>query len=211
CRRACRARPSHARRASRAWASARPARFFAARARPTTSLRLVVLVEVALHVGCAQQLVDALRFVKTLVDAKPDLGREFHVDAMSDFTAQKALVALECGEHLACVATAERHHVDGGEPQVGGDTHLRHGDHVIFDHRVMYFAAGQDLGQRVADELAGTQLALRRCCSRAAMMRIAGHSELTRYFANAAVNRRCGMGRTRRNPSTNRWVTALLA
>ena len=38
---------------------------------------------------------------------------------MRDLSAQIAIVALERGEHVFGIASAERHDVDGGEPQVG--------------------------------------------------------------------------------------------
>ena len=83
-------------------------------------IRLVV--EVALDCGCSQQLLDPFGFVESLVDAEPDVGREFQVDVVRDLAAQIALVALERREHLLGVAAAERHDVDGREPQVGASS-----------------------------------------------------------------------------------------
>src|SRR5262245_4387607 len=129
-----------------------------------------LLVEVARHARIVQQLVDAVGFVEALVEAEANLGREFHVDAMRELAAQEAFVAIERVEHLARVAPAERHHVDGGNPQVRRQAHLGHGDGVLLDHRIMHFAARQDLRQRVPNQLAGAQLALRRAFLWLAMM-----------------------------------------
>ena len=63
--------------------------------------------------------------------------------------------------HRLGVASAERHHVDGGEPQIGGHAHLRHRDQVRFDHRIMHVAARKHLGERMTDQFADAQLALR--------------------------------------------------
>src|SRR5215217_4812573 len=50
----------------------------------------------------------------------------------------------------ALVATAERHHIGGGEPQVRRHAHLRNGDDVPGQHRVLKIAARHDLGERMA-------------------------------------------------------------
>ena len=75
--------------------------------------------EVALYRRCSQKLLDPFRFVESFVDAEADVRREFQVNAMRDLAAQESLVALERLEHVLDVLAAERHHVDGGEPQVG--------------------------------------------------------------------------------------------
>src|SRR5215813_2442667 len=112
-------------------------------------IRLVAL-EVALHPRRMQQLLDARGLVEPLVDAEADVGRELHVHPMGDLAAQEPLVALERIEHRLLVLAAERHHVDGGELEVGAHAHLGHGDHVLLDHRVVHLAARQDVGDGVA-------------------------------------------------------------
>ena len=119
------------------------------------------MFEVALDRGRAQQLVDALGLLEALVDPEADIGREFQIDAVGDFAAQEFLVALKGGEHLIGVAAGERHDVDGRQPQVGGHAHLRHGNEMALDHRVMHVAAGEHLGHGVTHQLADAQLALR--------------------------------------------------
>ena len=79
----------------------------------------VLLLEIALDLRRSQKLLDPFRFVESLVDAEADVGCEFQVDVARDLAAQEALVALERREHRVRVASAERHHVDRGEPQVG--------------------------------------------------------------------------------------------
>ncbi len=81
---------------------------------------------------------------------------------MRDLAAQEALVALQRLEHLFDVLAAERHDVDGREPQVGAHAHLGHGDEVAFEHRIVHVAARQHIGHGVADQLADAQRALRR-------------------------------------------------
>ena len=63
------------------------------------------MFEIALDRRRAQQFVDALGFRKTLVDPEADIGREFQIDAVGDFAAQKFLVALESGDYFVGVAT----------------------------------------------------------------------------------------------------------
>src|SRR5262249_6485107 len=165
---------SRARRASRAWASA------AGSASQRRALSIVVIrlvVEVALDRGRSQQLLDSLGFIEALVEPEPDVGREFQVDAARNLAAQEALVALEPGEHGFRVAPAKRHDVDGREPQIGRHPHLRDGDKMTLDHRVMYGPARQHVRERMADELTDPQLTLRERVARAgiALMTSAGH------------------------------------
>src|SRR6185312_406444 len=121
----------------------------------------IVVLQIAHHRRRAQQLVDPLGFGETLVDAEADVGREFQVDALGDLDAQKFLVALEGGDHLLGVAPAHRHDVDGGEPQVGAHAHLRHGNEMTLDDRIVHVAAREHLGHGVAHQFANAQLALR--------------------------------------------------
>ena len=44
--------------------------------------------------------------------------------------------------------------------EVGRHAHFRHGDHVPVEGRIVDLAALQDVGQRVADQLADAKLAL---------------------------------------------------
>ena len=64
-------------------------------------------------------------------------------------------------QHLFAVAAAERHDVDGREPQVGRHAHFGHGDEMGLQHRIVHVAARQDLGDGVAHEFAGAQGPLR--------------------------------------------------
>src|SRR5262249_34248203 len=145
------------------------------RALSTVVIRLVV--EVALDRGRSQQLLDSLGFIEALVEPEPDVGREFQVDAARNLAAQEALVALERGEHRFRVAPAQRHDVDGREPQIGRHPHLRDGDKMTLDPRVMYGPARQHVRERMADELTDPQLTLRERVARAgiALMTSAGH------------------------------------
>ncbi len=117
-------------------------------------------LEVALYLRRTQEALDAFRFAKPLVDPEADVGGEFQIHAMRDLAAQKALVALERREHVVLVGAAERHHVDGGEPQVRRHAHLRHGDEMGLDHRIVDAAAREDVRHRMADEFADPQLTL---------------------------------------------------
>ena len=114
-----------------------------------------------LHVRRAQQLVDALGLGEPVVDTEADIGCEFQIDAVRDFGPQKFLVALEGGNTVFGVAAAQRHHVDRRQPQVGGDPHFRHRDHVSFDDRIVHVAAREHVGERVPHQFADAQLALR--------------------------------------------------
>src|SRR5262249_6145335 len=101
-----------------------------------------------------------------------------------DLAAQEALVAIERLEHGLLVAAAERHHVDGRLAQVGRHAHLGHGDHVCLEHRVVHVAARENLRERMTDQLAGAQRALRGARSGLAMM-MACHDK--KYLAASAV------------------------
>src|SRR6185312_576720 len=140
---------------------------FGAVAAVTLTSLILAAFEIALDRRRAQQAVDAVSFGETVVDAKPDVRREFQIDALRDFGAHEFLVPVEGGDDVVGVAAGERHNVDGGEPQVRGHAHLRHGDEMALDHRIVHVAARQHLGDRVANELADAQLALRAaggCC-----------------------------------------------
>ena len=138
--------------------------------------------EIAPDRGRSQKLLDSFGFVESLVDPKPDLRCEFQVNVPRDLAAQEALVALERGEHRVRVAAAERHHVDGREPQVGGHAHLGNGDEMAFDHGIVHLAAREHVRERMAHELAHAQLALRGRMVRAGIALVAspGHGILAR-------------------------------
>ena len=116
--------------------------------------------EIALNLRCSQYLLDPFRFVESFVDVESEVRCELQVNAMRDLAAQKFFVALERRDDRLRVASAERHHVDGGEPQVRRHAHLRHRDHVALDHRIMDVAARQHVGKRMADQLADAKRAL---------------------------------------------------
>src|SRR6478752_5288264 len=141
----------------------------AASAMRASSLIAAPVAEIARHRRRAQQLVDALGFGETLVDAEAQIGRKFQIDALRDLGAQKFLVALEGGDHLLGVAPAHRHDVDGGEPQVRAHAHFRHGDEMALDDRIVHVAAREHLGHRVAHQFADAQLALRAAAGRCAV------------------------------------------
>ena len=135
--------------------------------------------EIATDFRCSQYLLDPFRFVESLVGAKTNLRCEFQVNAMRDLAAQEFLVALERRDNLLLVLAAERHHVDGREPQVRAHAHFRHRDHVAFDDRIVDVAARQHLGERVANQFADAQRALRRAGGMFAVM-MTGHNNFTR-------------------------------
>src|SRR5262249_14691493 len=80
----CRARPSRARRASRAWASAAGS---ASQRRALSTVVIRLVVEVALDRGRSQQLLDSLGFIEALVESEPDVGGKFQVDAPRNLAA----------------------------------------------------------------------------------------------------------------------------
>ena len=121
-----------------------------------------------------QKLVDPFGFRKSLIDAKPDFGREFQVDAARDFAPDITLVAVEGLEHVLHVASAERHDVDRGEPQIGTHVHFRNRDHVVLNDRVMDVAARQHVGELMPDQFAGAQRALRAAAGMIALV-VTGH------------------------------------
>ena len=91
---------------------------------------------------------------------EPELRHEFQADPLRDLAAQEALVLFEMLDHVARLAAAKRHHVDGRELEVGRHAHLRHGERMALDHLVHHLAARKDLGKRMADQFAHLQLAL---------------------------------------------------
>ena len=112
-----------------------------ARARPT---RRVIsghqssfsAFEIALHHRCSQKLLDPFRFVESLVDAEANLGRKFQVNAPRDLAAHIASCCVPSASSTAFdVAAAERHDIDGREPQIRRHPHFGHRDQMRFDHR----------------------------------------------------------------------------
>src|SRR5215831_15172921 len=83
---------------------------------------------------------------------------------MCDLSAQIALVLLERRDHLFDVAAAERNHIDLLLPQVRRHAHLRHGDEMAFEHRIVDVAARQHFRECVTDQLANAQRALGGAC-----------------------------------------------
>ena len=71
------------------------------------------------------------------------------------------LVGQSWGSTLGVLA-AQRHNVDGCEPQVGRHAHLRHRDEVPFQHGIVYVPSRQHVGERVPHQFADAQSALRR-------------------------------------------------
>ena len=61
---------------------------------------VLLAAQVALDLRRSQKLLDPFRFLESLVDAKANLGRKFQVNALRDFAAHVALVALQRIEHL---------------------------------------------------------------------------------------------------------------
>src|SRR5262245_54904427 len=125
------------------------------------SLALLAVIQIALDVRRAQQLVDALGFGKAIVDAKTDIGCKLQVDAVGDLGPQIFLMSFEGGHNLFGIAAAHRHDIYCGQSQVGGDPHFRNCDHVSFDYRIMHFAANKHVSERMPNQFADAQLALR--------------------------------------------------
>ncbi len=90
------------------------------------------------------------------------LGHELQADAPREFAAQEALMLLEMLDHVVSAFAAEREHEHGCELQVRRHPHLGHRERIAIEHVVDDLAAGKDLGQGVADQLAHFQLALAR-------------------------------------------------
>jgi hypothetical protein len=63
-----------------------------------------------------------------------------------DFAAQELLVPIQRLDHLFHVATAKRHHVDRRHAQVGRHPHLRHGDEMALEHRIVHVTPRQHVG-----------------------------------------------------------------
>src|SRR2546422_5881004 len=145
------------------------------RAMAPALLMVVPPAQIAFDWGRFQKIVDAFGFLETFVDPEPDLGSKLEIDSPRYFAPQEPLVALERVEHRVLVASAERHDIDRGEPQVCGHTHLGDGDDMALDHRIMHVAASEQLGKRMAYELAHPQLALRRQAAAAGIALAAGH------------------------------------
>jgi len=80
---------------------------------------------------------------------------------MRNFTAQKLLVAIERCNDLGETASAERHHVDGGELEVRRHPHFGHSDDVAFERRIVHAALSKNVRNGVADDFANAQLSLR--------------------------------------------------
>ncbi len=119
------------------------------------------MLQIALHIRRAQQFLDALGLGKAVVHPKTDIRRKFKIDSVRDFRTQKFLVPLEGGDNFFGVATSERHHVNGGKPQVGAHAYFRNRDHVSFDDWIMHVTTGEHFGERMPHQFTNTQLPLR--------------------------------------------------
>ena len=126
----------------------------------------------------SQKLLDPFCFVESLVEAESNLGSKFQVNAPGDLTAHVSFIAIKSVEHFFAVAASERHHIDGGEPQIGAHMHLRHRDHVCFHGWVVDVAARQHGGELVTNQFADAKLALRAARVLSAMMLVAWHDPL---------------------------------
>src|SRR3954470_17565630 len=100
---------------------------------------------------------------------------KFQVNVARDLAAEKSFVALQRLEHCVDILAAERHDVDRREPQVGAHAYLRDGDEMAFEHGIVHLAARQQIGHRMADELADAQLALRAAGRGFTGMLVLGH------------------------------------
>src|SRR5579875_3145636 len=65
-----------------------------------------------------QQPVNSLGFIEAFIKTEANLRRKFQIYATRDLRTQFPLVAVESVEDRLGVASAERHHVNGGKPQV---------------------------------------------------------------------------------------------
>ena len=68
-------------------------------------------------------------------------GANFRLTRWATSCAEHLAVAVERLHHRALVLAAERHHVGGGELEVGRHAHLRDGDHMLGQHVVLDVAA----------------------------------------------------------------------
>src|SRR5580700_11760903 len=169
CRSVCRVRPSRGCLAFLfSWQPPRMVPRRAIRVQSPASFVLVA-VEVAPDRRRSQKLLDPFRFVESLVNVEPNFGSKFQVNAPRDLATYKTFVTIERFNHSFDIASAERHHVNRSEPQVGADTNLRHGDQMAFDHRIVDVAARQHGGELVTDQLADAQLPLRAAACTIAM------------------------------------------
>src|SRR5579872_1886045 len=93
---------------------------------------VVVLLEITLDRRRSQKLLDPFCLGESFVDQKAKVRSKFQVNAMRDLAAQIAFVAVKCGHHGFLIASAERHHVDGGKAQVRAHAHFRNSDEMTF-------------------------------------------------------------------------------
>ena len=108
--------------------------------------------KVARHFRRTQKRVDPRLRVEARIDDEAQVGREFEIDLVRDQRAQFLLVPLQRVENRRRALAAERHHRDGRELEVGRHVHDRDRDRMTVERRIRHVAAGQRLGQRVADQ-----------------------------------------------------------
>src|SRR5262245_48301237 len=124
-------------------------------------LLLLVGVEVARDLRPRKKLIDAFRAGKRSVDFESDLGHEFQAQAPGKLAPQEALVLVETLDCILGAFAAQGQHEDGGELQIRRHAHFWHGEPILVEYLVDYFAAGEDLGARVQYGLADFCLAMR--------------------------------------------------
>src|SRR5262249_22586473 len=129
------------------------------------------MIEVAADLRGAQQSLNSLRLGEAFIGGKSDVRGKLQIHAAGNLAAQKALVPPERREHRIDVFSAERHDVNGRQPQVGSHSYFWDGDRVAFHYRVMHAAPCQQIGECMTDELTYSQLALRELRSALRMAR----------------------------------------
>src|SRR5262249_25265713 len=118
------------------------------------SLFLATTPKGALDRRRSQKLLDPFRFVESLNCSKTYFRCKFEGKAPGDLAADVPVVAFQRVEHFLFVASAKRHDVNGGQPQVGAYANFRNRDHVAFNYRIMDIAARKHVGELVTDQFA---------------------------------------------------------
>src|ERR1700722_3294102 len=127
---------------------------------PIAAFFRVLRFEVALDARRLQNRLDLLGLSEGFVLDESQIRRELERDHPAHQTADEAAVTIERVDDLARIPAAQRLAEDHGMPHVrrGFDLGHRHGDPIKI--RIAHVAPRKNLGNRVAQQFANTQLAV---------------------------------------------------
>src|SRR3546814_9916477 len=126
--------------------------------RPSVVLLVLRGAEVARDFRLLQDFIDARRRVEGRIALELQARNEPQTKHPAELALEEGRRPLQCGEHPAFVAAAERNDEGRRVAQVGADPHLRHRERAAVQVGIAQIAATEQLGQGMPQFLADAQL-----------------------------------------------------